>query len=177
MASSNGRMVRFNENSIRVMGRSAAGVRGINLDGGYLVGMEIVKPNEDVLVISENGYGKKTPIEDYRITNRGGKGVKTISITNKNGSIVSFKTVTDDKDLIIITNTGMIIRLAVDKISRMSRVTQGVKLINLKDDTKVSSTAIVDREECCDISLDNTEIIDSPTNNCLLYTSDAADKA
>ena len=164
MASSNGRMVRFNENSIRVMGRSAAGVRGINLDGGYLVGMEIVKPNEDVLVISENGYGKKTPIEDYRITNRGGKGVKTISITNKNGSIVSFKTVTDDKDLIIITNTGMIIRLAVDKISRMSRVTQGVKLINLKDDTKVSSTAIVDREECCDISLDNTEIIDSPTN-------------
>ena len=164
MASSNGRMVRFNENSIRVMGRSAAGVRGINLDGGYLVGMEIVKPNEDVLVISENGYGKKTPIEDYRITNRGGKGVKTISITNKNGSIVSFKTVTDDKDLIIITNTGMIIRLAVDKISRMSRVTQGVKLINLKDDTKVSSTAIVDREECCDISSDNTEIIDSPTN-------------
>ena len=164
MASSNGRMVRFNENSIRVMGRSAAGVRGINLDGGYLVGMEIVKPNEDVLVISENGYGKKTPIEDYRITNRGGKGVKTISITNKNGSIVSFKTVTDDKDLIIITNTGMIIRLAVDKISRMSRVTQGVKLINLKDGTKVSSTAIVDREECCDISLDNTEIIDSPTN-------------
>lgn len=164
MASSNGRMVRFNENSIRVMGRSAAGVRGINLDGGYLVGMEIVKPNEDVLVISENGYGKKTPIEDYRITNRGGKGVKTISITNKNGSIVSFKTVTDDKDLIIITNTGMIIRLAVDKISRMSRVTQGVKLINLKDDTKVSSTAIVDREECCDISSDNTEIIDSTTN-------------
>ena len=164
MASSNGRMVRFNENSIRVMGRSAAGVRGINLDGGYLVGMEIVKPNEDVLVISENGYGKKTPIEDYRITNRGGKGVKTISITNKNGSIVSFKTVTDDKDLIIITNTGMIIRLAVDKISRMSRVTQGVKLINLKDDTKVSSTAIVDREECYDISSDNAEIIDSTTN-------------
>lgn len=164
MASSNGRMVRFNENSIRVMGRSAAGVRGINLDGGYLVGMEIVKPNEDVLVISENGYGKKTPIEDYRITNRGGKGVKTISITNKNGSIVSFKTVTDDKDLIIITNTGMIIRLAVDKISRMSRVTQGVKLINLKDDTRVSSTAIVDREECYDASSDNTEIIDSTTN-------------
>ena len=164
MASSNGRMVRFNENSIRVMGRSAAGVKGINLDGGYLVGMEIVKPNEDVLVISENGYGKKTPIEDYRITNRGGKGVKTISITNKNGSIISFKTVTDDKDLIIITNTGMIIRLAVDKISRMSRVTQGVKLINLKDDTKVSSTAIVDREECYDISSDNAEIIDSTTN-------------
>ena len=109
--------------------------------------MEVVKPNEDVLVISEYGYGKKTPIDEYRITNRGGKGVKTINITDKNGSIVSFKTVTDDKDLIIITDTGMIIRLAVDKISRMSRVTQGVRLINLKDDTKVSGTAIVDKDD------------------------------
>ena len=135
MASSNGRMVRFNESTVRIMGRSASGVRGINLDGGFLVGMEVVKPDEDVLVISEYGYGKKTPIEEYRITNRGGKGVKTINITEKNGSIVSFKTVTDDKDLIIITDTGMIIRLAVDKISTMSRVTQGVKLINLKEDS------------------------------------------
>lgn len=155
MASSNGRMVRFNENSIRVMGRGASGVRGINLDGGFLVGMEVVKPDEDVLVISEYGYGKKTPIEEYRITNRGGKGVKTINITEKNGSIVSFKTVTDDKDLIIITDTGMIIRLAVDKISRMSRVTQGVRLINLKDDTKVSGTAIVDKDDEEQASEDN----------------------
>ena len=155
MCSSNGRMVRFNENSIRVMGRGASGVRGINLDGGFLVGMEVVKPDEDVLVISEYGYGKKTPIEEYRITNRGGKGVKTINITEKNGSIVSFKTVTDDKDLIIITDTGMIIRLAVDKISRMSRVTQGVRLINLKDDTKVSGTAIVDKDDEEQASEDN----------------------
>ena len=155
MASSNGRMVRFNENSIRVMGRGASGVRGINLDGGFLVGMEVVKPDEDVLVISEYGYGKKTPIEEYRITNRGGKGVKTINITEKNGSIVSFKTVTDDQDLIIITDTGMIIRLAVDKISRMSRVTQGVRLINLKDDTKVSGTAIVDKDDEEQTSEDN----------------------
>ena len=147
MASSNGRMVRFNENSIRVMGRGASGVKGINLDGGYLVGMEVVNPNEEVLVITENGYGKKTPIEEYRITNRGGKGVKTINVTEKNGIIVSFKTVTEDKDLIIITDTGMIIRLSVDKISTMSRVTQGVKLINLKEGTRVSSTAIVDKEE------------------------------
>lgn len=158
MASSNGRMVRFNESTIRVMGRGAAGVRGINLDGGYLVGMEVVKQNEDVLVISENGYGKKTPIDEYRITNRGGKGVKTINITDKNGIIVSFKTVTDDKDLIIITDSGMIIRLAVDKISRMSRVTQGVRLINLKDDNKVSSTAIVDKDDESDINSDNSEI-------------------
>ena len=147
MASSNGRMVRFNESAVRIMGRGASGVRGINLDGGILVGMEIVAPNEYVLVITENGYGKKTPVDEYRITNRGGKGVKTVNITEKNGSIVSFKTVDDSKDLMIITDSGVIIRLAVDKISTMSRVTQGVKLINLKEDSIVSSTAIVDKEE------------------------------
>ena len=147
MASSNGRMVRFNESAVRIMGRSASGVRGINLDGGILVGMEIVEPNEYVLVITERGYGKKTPVDEYRITNRGGKGVKTVNITEKNGSIVSFKTVDDSKDLMIITDSGVIIRLAVDKISTMSRVTQGVKLINLKEDSIVSSTAIVDKEE------------------------------
>ena len=147
MASSNGRMVRFNENAVRIMGRGASGVRGINLDGGILVGMEIVEPNEYVLVITEKGYGKKTPVDEYRITNRGGKGVKTVNITEKNGSIVSFKTVDDSKDLMIITDSGVIIRLAVDKISTMSRVTQGVKLINLKEDSIVSSTAIVDKEE------------------------------
>ena len=147
MASSNGRMVRFNEDAVRIMGRSASGVRGINLDGGILVGMEIVEPNEYVLVITEKGYGKKTPVDEYRITNRGGKGVKTVNITEKNGSIVSFKTVDDSKDLMIITDSGIIIRLAVDKISTMSRVTQGVKLINLKEDSIVSSTSIVDREE------------------------------
>ena len=152
MASSNGRMVRFNESAVRIMGRSASGVRGINLDGGILVGMEIVEPNEYVLVITEKGYGKKTPVDEYRITNRGGKGVKTVNITEKNGSIVSFKTVDDSKDLMIITDSGIIIRLAVDKISTMSRVTQGVKLINLKEDSIVSSTSIVDREE---VSNDN----------------------
>ena len=150
MASSNGRMVRFNESAVRIMGRSASGVRGINLDGGILVGMEIVEPNEYVLVITEKGYGKKTPVDEYRITNRGGKGVKTVNITEKNGSIVSFKTVDDSKDLMIITDSGIIIRLAVDKISTMSRVTQGVKLINLKEDSIVSSTSIVDREEVSD---------------------------
>ena len=159
MASSNGRMVRFNESAVRIMGRSASGVRGINLDGGILVGMEIVEPNEYVLVITEKGYGKKTPVDEYRITNRGGKGVKTVNITEKNGSIVSFKTVDDSKDLMIITDSGIIIRLAVDKISTMSRVTQGVKLINLKEDSIVSSTSIVDREEVNDdaITGENSE--------------------
>ena len=155
MASSNGRMVRFNESAVRIMGRGASGVRGINLDGGILVGMEIVEPNEYVLVITEKGYGKKTPVDEYRITNRGGKGVKTVNITEKNGSIVSFKTVDDSKDLMIITDSGIIIRLAVDKISRMSRVTQGVRLINLKDDTKVSGTAIVDKDDEEQASEDN----------------------
>ena len=158
MASSNGRMVRFNESAVRIMGRSASGVRGINLDGGILVGMEIVEPNEYVLVITEKGYGKKTPVDEYRITNRGGKGVKTVNITEKNGSIVSFKTVDDSKDLMIITDSGIIIRLAVDKISTMSRVTQGVKLINLKEDSIVSSTSIVDREEVDDDNITDENI-------------------
>ena len=158
MASSNGRMVRFNESTVRIMGRSASGVRGINLDGGILGGMDIVEPNDYVLVITEKGYGKKTPVDEYRITNRGGKGVKTVNITEKNGSIVSFKTVDDSKDLMIITDSGIIIRLAVDKISTMSRVTQGVKLINLKEDSIVSSTSIVDREEVSDDNINGENI-------------------
>lgn len=155
-APSNGRMVRFNEDAIRVMGRSASGVRGINLsDGSSLVGMEVVEEGQDVLVVTEKGYGKKTPVAEYRITNRGGKGVKTINITEKNGSIVSFKTVDNDKDLMIITNEGVIIRLDVNQISTMSRVTQGVRLINLRENQIVSSTAIIDKEENEDEELKN----------------------
>lgn len=163
MAASNGRMVRFPEKLVRVMGRGAAGVRGITLDGSVLVGMEIATVGVDVLVVTENGYGKKTPIDEYRITNRGGKGVKTLNITEKNGIITAFKTVTNDKDLIIITNEGIIIRLAVDKISEMSRVTQGVRLINLRDGQKVSSISIVDREKENDEPVDttNSEINDN----------------
>ncbi len=166
MAASNGRMVRFNEDLIRVMGRGAAGVRGINLDGSVLVGMEIAKDNEDVLVVTENGYGKKTPIEEYRITNRGGKGVKTLNVTEKNGPITAFKTVDNTKDLIIITNEGIIIRLAVDKISEMSRVTQGVRLINLREGQAVSSISIVDTDEEKEIDdrSDSMENIESNNN-------------
>jgi len=146
MASSGGRMVRFKEDAIRVMGRSASGVRGINLDGNVLVGMEVVHAGEDVLVVTEKGYGKKTPIEEYRMTNRGGKGVKTLNITEKNGVIVSFKTVDNEKDLMIITNEGIIIRLDVSQISTMSRATQGVRLIHLRDNQTVSSIAVIDKE-------------------------------
>ena len=159
MAASNGRMVRFAEDLVRVMGRGASGVKGITLDGSILVGMEIAEENEDVLVVTENGYGKKTPIDEYRVTNRGGKGVKTLNITEKNGSITSFKTVDNSKDLIIITNEGIIIRLAVDKISEMSRVTQGVKLINLREGQKVSSISIVDTSE--DDTVENSDTNES----------------
>ena len=158
MAASNGRMVRFPENLVRVMGRGASGVRGISLDGSILVGMEIASSDALVLVVTENGYGKKTPIDEYRITNRGGKGVKTLNITEKNGIITSFKTVTNDKDLIIITNEGIIIRLAVDKISEMSRVTQGVRLINLREGQKVSSISIVDSEKDEEQSVDTVQV-------------------
>lgn len=157
MAGSNGRMVRFDENTVRVMGRSASGVKGINLDGGILVGMEVANEDEFVLVVTEKGYGKKTPTSEYRITNRGGKGVKTVNITDKNGSIVSFKSVDSSKDLMIITDSGIVIRLDVDKISTMSRVTQGVRLINLKEDSTVGSTAIVDKEVIEEINEESIE--------------------
>ena len=143
MAASNGRMVRFEENKVRVLGRNAAGVRGINLDGSYLVGMEIANKKQDVLVITEKGYGKKTPVDEYRITNRGGKGVKTINITDKNGALVAFKVVDSGVDVMLMSNSGTIIRLDVDKISTMSRVTQGVRLINLKEKQIVTSVATV----------------------------------
>lgn len=147
MAGSNGRMVRFNENAVRVMGRSAAGVRGINLaDNDCLVGMEIANDDQYVLVITNNGYGKRTPVNEYRITNRGGKGVKTINSTDRNGKIISFNCVDDMKDLMIITDKGIVIRLDIQKISTMGRVTQGVKLINLKENSSVSSAAVVDKE-------------------------------
>ena len=151
MASSIGKMVRFSENSIRVMGRSASGVKGMNLDGGVLINMDVVVENQKVLVITKNGYGKMTPIEEYRITNRGGKGVKTLNITDKNGVIVSFEVLSKHgSNVMIITNEGIIIRISTDQISTMSRVTQGVKLINLKDSQYVSSVAIVDEESTLD---------------------------
>ena len=151
MAGSNGRMVRFKEDSVRVMGRGATGVKGINLDGGYLVGMEVANENENILVVTEKGYGKKTPTSEYRLTNRGGKGVKTLNVTDKNGSLVTFKSVDSDKDIMIITDSGIVIRLDSNKISTMSRVTQGVRLINLKENSLVSSVALVDKENSEDI--------------------------
>ena len=157
MASSNGRMVRFNESCVRVMGRSASGVKGIDLNGGKLVNMDVVIDNCDVFVITKNGYGKKTPINEYRITNRGGKGVKTLNITEKNGDIVSFNVVSgNNKDLMIVTDEGIVIRIDVSQISTLSRVTQGVKLINLRDGQFVSTVAIIDNN---DIINDSSDIV------------------
>lgn len=147
IASSNGRMIRFNENEIRVMGRTASGVRGIDLGDGICVGCEVTDKTEQILVVTEKGYGKRTNIEEYRQTHRGSKGVKALNITDKNGNIVSFKIVNQNEDLMIITNNGIIIRLPIDQISITGRVAQGVKLINLKEEQNVSTVAIISKEE------------------------------
>ena len=146
ICSSKGRMARFNENEIRIMGRTASGVRGINLTDDICVGAEISELGKSLLVVTENGYGKKTAIEEYRETKRGSKGVKTLNITEKNGNVVGFKSTDDNKDLMIITNDGVIIRMDVKSISTMGRVTKGVRLINLKDNNKVASISILEKE-------------------------------
>ena len=135
LANKNGRAVRFNENTVRAMGRVSTGVRGMKLDGGddEVVGMVVVNDpeNETIMVVSENGYGKRSMVEDYRVTNRGGKGVKTLGITEKTGRLVAIKVVTDDNDLMIINKSGIVIRLSVQECRVMGRATQGVRLINL----------------------------------------------
>ena len=147
LASSNGRMVRFDETEVRIMGRTASGVRGINLGAALCVGIEIVEDDKEVLVVTENGYGKRTKISEYRTTHRGSKGVMTLNTTEKNGSIISFKIVDENQDLIIITDNGMLIKIPISQISSMSRVTQGVRLIALKDNQKVATVFNVLKEE------------------------------
>lgn len=152
MANRNGRAVRFDENSIRTMGRVATGVRGMRLDDGddEVVGMIVVNnpETETVMVVSENGYGKRSQVNDYRITNRGGKGVKTLSITDKTGRLVAIKNVTDSNDLMIINKSGIAIRLSVAECRVMGRATQGVRLINLskKNDVIASVCKVMSSE-------------------------------
>lgn len=150
MALRSGRAIRFNESTVRPMGRTATGVRGVTLahDKDEVVGMiSINNPDVTVLVVSENGYGKRTDIDDYRVTNRGGKGVKTINITDKTGELVAIKDVTDSDDLMIINKSGIVIRIGVDDLRVMGRATQGVRLITLKGDDSIASIAKVEREE------------------------------
>ncbi len=147
IAASNGRMIRFEESEIRIMGRTAAGVKGINVGDGYCVSCEIAEKGQQILVVTENGYGKRTDMEAYRMTHRGSKGVRALNVTEKNGNIVAFKTVSGDEDLMIITDSGIIIRLPLEQVSTTGRVAQGVKLINLKDEQKVSTVAVMMKEE------------------------------
>jgi DNA gyrase subunit A len=146
IAARSGKAIRFNETNVRPMGRTASGVRGINIgDKDEVIGMVVFKGStETILVVSENGYGKRSPIDDYRITNRGGKGVKTISITKKTGNLVAIKNVVDENDIMIINRSGMTIRLAVKDIRISGRATQGVKLINLKGKDTIASIAKVE---------------------------------
>ena len=147
IASSNGRMIRFNENEIRIMGRTASGVKGIDVGDGFVVGCEISDSSKKVLVVTEKGYGKKTNVEEYRMTHRGSKGVKALNITEKNGSIVAFKSVIGNEDLMIVTDSGIIIRVSLEQVSNTGRVAQGVKLINLKDNQKVSTITLIEDNE------------------------------
>ncbi len=147
IGSSNGRMVRFDESEIRVMGRTASGVKGINMGEGTAVGCEVANDESLILVVTEKGFGKKTPISEYRMTHRGSKGVKALNITEKNGNIISFKIVSENEDLMIVTNNGIVIRIASDQVSSTGRVAQGVKLINLKSDQKVATIALISKEE------------------------------
>ncbi|PWK79306.1 DNA gyrase subunit A [Mucilaginibacter oryzae] len=150
MALKSGRAIRFNESTVRPMGRTATGVRGITLDDetDEVVGMISIDDAETtVLVVSEKGYGKRTDIEDYRVTNRGGKGVKTLNITEKTGNLVAIKGVTDKEDLMIINKSGIIIRIAVSELRVMGRATQGVRLITLKNDDEIASVAKIEHDE------------------------------
>ena len=154
MASDNGRMVRFNENEVRMMGRGASGVKGIELEGAKVIGAEVVNKSQLILVVTEKGYGKKTDVEEYRLTHRGSKGVKALNVTDKNGLIVAFKSVNGDEDIIITTNNGIVIRMDVAKVSTLKRNTQGVRLINLKDDQKVTNVTVTDKAETEDVQED-----------------------
>jgi DNA gyrase subunit A len=162
LANRSGRAIRFNEKTVRPMGRGAAGVKGITLSGpdDAVVGMICVEnPDYNVLVVSENGYGKRSNLDDYRITNRGGKGVKTINITEKTGKLIAIKVVTDDNDLMIINQSGIVIRLAVSDLRVMGRATQGVKLINLRGEDAIAAVTKID------IVDEEAEQEDIPENN------------
>ena len=143
MASSTGRIAVFNEEEVRVMGRTASGVKGISLENGKCVGLETAKADDNIIIVTEKGYGKKTHISEYRKTKRGSKGVKALNITEKNGNIAAIKRFEENNDLMIITNNGIIIRIPLDQISQLGRVTQGTRLINLKENQIVSTISLV----------------------------------
>ena len=158
IGASNGRMVRFDENEVRSMGRSSSGVKGMDLDGSYVVGAEVVESGHMVLIVTDNGYGKQTVIDEYRLTHRGSKGVKALNITEKNGNMAKLKCFNPESqlDLMIMTDSGIIIKLPLDQVSTLKRATQGVRLINLKDNQKVTTVALVEKEN---ESEENNEVV------------------
>jgi len=163
IAARRGKAIRFPENSVRSIGRTASGVRGINIDeDNEVIGMVCVEQNsdEDILVISENGYGKRSKLADYRIVNRGGKGVKTLNITDKTGFIVAIKDVTNENDIMIITKNGLTIRLSLEDMRVTGRATQGVRLINLRENDSIAAVAIVPADEKDEDDENATIIVD-----------------
>ena len=159
LGSDAGRMVKFNEDEIRVMGRTASGVRGINLEESKCICCEIVNEEDLILLVTEKGYGKQTYVREFRQTKRGSKGVKALNITEKNGILVAVEIIKPDKELVIMTDSGMTMRMPVDQISVLGRVTQGLRLIHLRDNQKVSAISLVDKEiETEDNSKDTTDV-------------------
>ena len=170
LAVKSGKAIRFEESKTRPMGRNASGVRGISLKDAddEVIGMVTVNDlDSDILVVSEHGYGKRSNLDDYRITNRGGKGVKTLSLTEKTGNLVAIKNVTDGDDLMIINRSGIAIRLGVDTLRVMGRATQGVRLINIKDDDSIAAVAKVmnDEDEIQDVDDIDVTIEDNNDNS------------
>lgn len=148
MGTAQGMSIRFPESDVRSMGRAATGVKGITLDeGDTLIGMDVIVPDQDILIVTTKGYGKRTPVSEYRVQSRGGKGIKTINVTEKNGPVVGLKVVKNDEDLMIITSSGTLIRTSMEGISTMGRNTQGVKLINIREDDAVATVCRSDKSE------------------------------
>jgi len=147
IAGSNGKAVRFNEQDVRAMGRTASGVKGFNVDGYEAVGLATDKEGQYILSVTRNGYGKKSELSEYRITNRGAKGVKTINITDKNGPLVELKAVRGDEDLLMVTSEGVIIRINLETVGVYGRSTQGVRLINVQGDQSLQTVAVVEKVE------------------------------
>ncbi len=160
LGSDAGRMVKFNENEIRVMGRTASGVRGISLDNNKCICLEVVNEDDTIIMVTEKGYGKQTKVCEFRQTKRGSKGVKALNITDKNGNLVAVKIVQEGKELVIMTNSGMTMRMPLEQISILGRVTQGLRLINLKNENLVSTISLVDKEidESVEVSEGNEDL-------------------
>ncbi|MCD8849448.1 DNA gyrase subunit A [Staphylococcus arlettae] len=173
-------LIRFHETSLRPLGRTASGVKGITLrEGDQVVGLDVADDasDDEVLVVTENGYGKRTPVNDYRLSNRGGKGIKTATITEKNGNIVCITTVTGEEDLMVVTNSGVIIRIDVQDISQNGRAAQGVRLIKLSDEQFVSTVAKVDEEDEASEAVETTSATETGDNSEQVIADDAPGNA